>query len=214
MRGRGTQAAMTRRLRVIGDRIMTPVKRLADLQGYQLVEDDQDSDLLIVEVDQSLPEFPKDVPVLALSPRRLRCKSQRKLREAGATRVLDGEARMLDLALTLNALLFASAREHLAFARQNGGIPVELSSEKLRVQPGKLIGLVCHRAIILSGQAVASGAWLSMRFQLGSRMVRAIGRVVYARVSPNSDHEMGLEFLPGEFDVGPRLADLLAPGLS
>jgi len=194
-----------RRICVSRNRIGSAVRALAEAQGHEVVgfEDDGRVDLIVIDGDDHTPEMmAHDVPVLALSARRLRDLEITDLKRGGATRVLDGDASLLDLAFAFSDLLFETRLEQRRYARHLGGVVVEVVSDDGKRSSGNLLGIARCGAILVTRVRISEGMQIEMRFSLAEHQIALRGRVAY--IDEVQQH-VGVEF---------ALDDAFAPKLS
>ncbi len=198
-----------RRICVARNHASGPVRALAEAQGHEVIEfeDEGHIDLIVVDGDEVHPlqASMRGVPVLVLSARRLRDPEITDLKRGGATRVLDGDASLLELAFAFSDLLFDTRLEQRRYAKRLGGVSVEvLAPHDGKTCSGSLLGIARCGAILLTRQPISEGTRLEMRFELAECAVALRGRVAY--VDEENQH-VGIEFALDEA-VSPKLSEL------
>lgn len=188
------------------------VRALAEAQGHEVVgfEDEGKLDLIVIDGDEVHPLQigSRNAPVLVLFARRLRDQEIMDLKRGGATRVLDGDASLLDLAFAFSDLLFDTRIEQRRYAKQLGGVGVEvITLEEARKSTGSLLGIARCGAILLTRDRILEGMRIEMRFAVADRPFALRGRVAY--VDELNQH-VGVEFALDDV-VAPKLSELVQP---
>lgn len=191
------------------------IRALAETQGHAAVsfEADGPADLIVVDGDELHParvHVPR-VPILVVSGRRLRDAEISELKRAGATRVLDRDASILDLAFAFSDLLFLTRIEQRRYAKALGGVDVEVACLSThRSGRGRLLGVARCGAILLTENPLADGTRIEMRFPLDHRPAALRGRVAYTAEQDREQH-VGIEFALDDVEVAPKLHTLIDP---
>jgi hypothetical protein len=195
-----------RRICVSRHRIGAAVRALAEAQGHEVVgfEDEDRVDLIVIDADDPAPQM-RNIPVLVLSARRLRDPEIVDLKKRGATRVLDGDATLLDLAFAFSDHLFETRVEQRRYAKQLGGLGVEVVSDGGKRSSGNLLGIARCGAILHTRERISEGMRLEMRFVLAECQVALRGRVAYV---DGNDHHHGIEFALDDAGI-PKLSALV-----
>lgn len=220
MSDRGGTALEKRQICILGDTLATTVAALADAQGHRLVDQPSaNTDLIVVEADHlSQAHFFKNIPVLLIIPRRLRDSEVRHFLDQGATRVIDGESSILDVAFAFSDLLFGSCLEQRRYARAFGRLkasvcPLQQPGEK--ICQGQILGLTRRGAFFATQRKLEEGTRIELVLDFGARQAPVRGRIAYVSEAQLSDEGvsgmLGIEFSLGDRNVAPRLAQLLEP---
>ena len=185
------------------------VSALAETQGHEVVgfEDDGRFDLIVIDGDEIHPlqMRSREAPVLVLALRRLRDPEITDFKRAGATRVLDGDASLLDLAFAMSDLLFDTRIEQRRYAKHLGGVSVEvISLDENQRSTGSLLGIARCGAILLTRERILEGTRIEMRFTLAEYPVALRGRAAY--VDELNQH-VGIEFALDDA-VAPKMSEL------
>jgi hypothetical protein len=201
-----------RRICISRHRLGAAIRALAEAQGHEVVgfEDEARVDLMVIDADDHPPEMTRGVPVLVLSHRRLRDPEITDLKRGGASRVLDGEASLLDLAFAFSDHLFETRLEQRRYAKQLGGVGVEVVTDGGRRSSGTLLGIARCGAILYTRERISEGMRLEMRFELAECQVALRGRVAYV---DGTDQHVGIEFALDDASV-PKLSELAHPSKS
>lgn len=203
-----------RRICVFRSQLGEAIRALAEAQGHEVldVEDAGDVDLIVIDGDQIHPiaARTRDVPMLVVSERRLRDPEITDLKRAGATRVLDADASLLDLAFAFSDLLFDTRIEQRRYAKHRGGVDVEVVTlEDGQRSSGSLLGIARCGAILLTREPTSEGMHIEMRFSLAACPVALRGRIAY--VDEINQH-VGIEFALDDV-VAPKLSELAQSSL-
>jgi len=195
---------LTKRVRVEGASVAPLIAALAKAEGIAVV-DDGPADLVIIEASEPEAlvdvELTDDAPLLCVSPRRLRSSDRQRLRDAGATRILDVEATFLDIAFAFSELLFETFDEQRRYGRRVGGLAVQFHSGDAEVAAsGRLVGIARSGAFIHTPHAVDEGTTIELELELGDRLAPVRGRVAFV-----DDDGFGVEFALDDRSVAPRL---------
>jgi hypothetical protein len=185
------------------------VSALAEAQGHEVVgfEDDGRFDLIVIDGEEIHPlqMSSREAPVLVMSLRRLRDPEITDFKRSGATRVLDGDASLLDLAFAMSDLLFDTRTEQRRYAKTLGGVTVEvLTLDDQKRSSGSLLGIARCGAILLTRERIVEGTRIEMRFTLAGSAVALRGRVAY--VDELNQH-VGIEFALDDA-VAPKMSEL------
>lgn len=191
------------------------IRSLAETQGHAAVSFEADGpvDLIVVDGDELHPSrvhVPR-VPILVVSGRRLRDAEISALKRDGATRVLDRDSSILDLAFVFSDLLFSTRIEQRRYAKSLGGVDVEVACLSTgRSGRGRLLGVARCGAILLTENPLPEGTRIEMRLQLDHRPAALRGRVAYTAEQDREQH-VGIEFALDDVEVAPKLPTLVDP---
>ncbi len=168
------------RIAVRGHDRAARVAAIARAIGVEVVEDGP-IDWAVVETDDPAALAAVEVPVLVIAPRRLRHAQIVALAEAGAQRVLDAEATVLDVLLALTELSFSTTAEQRRWWRKIGGLVLtvrDVASNHL--VEGRLAGLTRTAVFAQLSTRIGEGARIELSIDTpGGRAVIG-GRVAYA----------------------------------
>jgi hypothetical protein len=149
------------------------------------------------------------VPTVAVAGRRLRPVDAEALRAAGAARVLDGDASILEVSFALADLLFPAGAPPRRSELAQGGLPVGLDLAA-GAPGGRLVGLRRGGAYLLtSSPTPPPGQALTLRLDLGDVAVALRCRVACCAATEGRTG-FAVEFALDDPDVAPRLAALTA----
>lgn len=201
-----------RRICVSRNHLGGAVRALAEAQGHEVVglEDEGAVDLIVIDGDEIHPLQlgARNASVLVLSARRLRDPEISDLKRAGAARVLDGDANLLDLAFAFSDLLFDTRIQQRRYAKHLGGVRVEVVTlDENERSPGNLLGIARCGAILLTRESMVEGTRIEMRFSLADHPVALRGRVAYV---DGIHQHVGIEFALDDVAVL-KLSELAHP---
>lgn len=168
------------RIAVRGQERALRVAAIARAIGVEIT-DDGPVDWAIVETEDPAALAAVEVPVLALASRRLRHAQRVALADAGAQRILDGDATVLDVLLALSEMSFSTTAEQRRWWRKVGGLVLTLQDRATgHVAEGRLAGLTRTAVFAQLSTRVPEGARVEVSIDTpGGRAVIG-GRVAYA----------------------------------
>lgn len=195
-----------KRVRVEGPNVGALVAALAEAEGIDVITDGT-ADLLVLEADcaKAVSELSGGgrIPLLAVSPRRLRDGERQQLAAAGAARVIDSESTFLDVAFAFSELLFESFAEQRRYGRRLGGLSVQFTPSQ-SVEgggvTGRLVGIARAGCFIQSSHPVVAGTAIELHIEIGGRSAPVRGRVAFV-----DDTGFGVEFALEDHQVAPPL---------
>lgn len=172
------------RICVRGQERAARVAAIARAIGVEVVEEGADAgpiDWAVVETDDPAALAAVQVPSLVIAPRRLRHAQIVALAEAGAQRVLDAEATVLDVLLALTELSFSTTAEQRCWWRKLGGMTLTVRDVVSgQVVEGLLAGLTRTAAFAQLTARVAEGARIELSIDTPGGKAVIGGRVAYA----------------------------------
>jgi hypothetical protein len=168
--------------------------------------------LWLVELDRARDvPLPSGAPVVVVTSRRLRAAEVEALRAAGAHRVFDGEAALLEVSFACSELLFGSIAAHRRYDRLHGGLRVSFGAVEPGLEhlfEGRLLGLNRTGAQLESDAPMpAPGTLLRLTLRLEDERIAVLCRVA---CSARADGLSGsfVEFALDAPELSPRLASL------
>lgn len=208
----GGHATPSRRICVRGDGVAQTAVALAEAQGHQLLAQggaQGECHLVIQEAAHPEDVSAANVPVIVMVRRRLRSFEARAFEQAGADRVIDANATVLELAFAFSDLLFASLCEQRRYARKQGGARVRFRAREDRSEThhGRLVGIARAGTYLITEEILDEDTPIEMELELAGHPVRLLGRVA-CQVGHDDRRGFGVEFSLGQGDVAPRLCDL------
>jgi hypothetical protein len=172
--------------------------------------------LWLVQVDHAQGvSLPSGAPVVVVTPRRLRASEVEALRAAGAHRVFDGEAALLEVSFACSELLFGSIAAHRRYDRLHGGLRVTfgaVETDQELLSDGRLLGLNRSGAQLESDAPMpAPGTLLRLTLRLEDERVGVLCRVACCARADGLSGSF-VEFALDAPELSPRLASLTALG--
>lgn len=193
-----------KRIRVEGQRTKGIVRALAVAQGFAVVDEGEPADLAIVEAASAADlADQRELPVIALSRRRLRESELRAMREAGARAVTDADSSVLDLAFAISEIAFGTRAAMRRYGRTFGGVPVRFRAAEAG-GVGRLLGIARSGSFIATEERLSEGTPLELELDLSGRTVVLRGRVAFVD-EQESVLGMAIEFALDDSEVAPRL---------
>ncbi len=196
-------------------RAATVVATLAEALGHRVTRgghtcaSDVPCDLWVVQTDEpeALAPYVSGPPTLVVAPRRLRTGQSQRLFEAGAQRVLDVEACLLEVTFSLTELLFGTCCEQKRYAEAYGRVPVTFTDEQGVQHRGCLTGIAQRGGQVLADAAPIEGAMVTLQAEVGPWLVPIRSRVAYVddQLRPGFCVEFALE----QQQLAPRIASFL-----
>lgn len=206
----GGTATRVKRIGITGDGIATVARALARAQGHEVVEVHETCDLAIVEASApaELERFDDGRAVVVIVSRRLRAVEHDRFVEAGATRVLDGTASVLDVAFAFADTLFDSLCAQRRYAREHGGARVRFKKAGDReAAKGRLVGIARAGTYLVTDEVEPPGTPIEMELTLARQPVRLLGRVA-CQAGRDDRRGFGVEFALDSNEVAPRLTEV------
>lgn len=194
------------------------VATLAEALGYRVSRGgasgklDVCRDLWVVEATgaEALAPYLGASRLLVVAPRRLRAGEAQRLRAAGAHRVLDAEASLLEAAFALTDLLFVTCHHQRRYAEERGGIAVTFLDEAGQLQQGRLTGVAHRGGHVTAEQAPPEGTAVVLTAEIGPWEVPIRGRVAF--VDSALKPGFGLEFALDDQALAPRIEAFMGEG--
>jgi hypothetical protein len=156
------------------------VASIARAIGVEVV-DEGPYDWAIVETDDPGALEQVDAPALVIAPRRLWHAQVVSLTGAGARRVLDAEATVLDVLLALTELCFVTTAEQRRWWRKIGGLVLTVRDvERDRLVEGRLAGITRTALFAQLSSRVDEGARVELSIDTPGGRAAIGGRVAYA----------------------------------
>lgn len=185
------------RIAIHGQERARRVGAIARAIGVEVVEDGP-VDWTVLETDDPAVVAASEHVALVLAPRKLWHAQRVALAAAGAQRVLDVEACVLDVLLALTELSFATTAEQRRWWRKAGGLVItarDLVSG--HVVEGRLAGLTRTAVFAQLSTRIAEGARIELSIDTPGGKAVCAGRVAYA-----ADDAVAIELEPGDVSLG------------
>jgi hypothetical protein len=202
-----------KRVRVDGANLAELIGEIAEVVGVEVVDADATGatvDLVVLETSSAdevaASAARASAPILVVAPRRLRAAAIDALVAAGAARVMDAEASVLDVLCSFCGLLFGSYSEQRRYRRQVGGFGVRfrrLGEPDAPFDAGRIVSLARSGGFVEITHRLPEGARVEMGLEIAGRVAPIRGRVAFTR--PDG---FALEFELGDRDVAPDLGTL------
>ena len=191
------------------------VATLAEALGYRVARGggahrlDVCRDLWVVEASraEALAPYSGAAQLLVVAPRRLRTGQVQRLRAAGANRVLDAEACLLEAAFALTDLLFETCHDQRHYAEVHAKITVSFLDDTGALQQGRLTGIAHRGGHVTADQAPPEGSTVALTAEIGPWEVPIRGRVAF--VDSALRPGFGLEFALDDQQLAPRIEAFL-----
>lgn len=195
----------------------TVVATLAEALGYRVTrggtEDVQSAacDLWVLETTQpsEVGGFIGKAPVLVLASQRLRAGQQQRLCAAGAGRVLDVGACLLEVAFGLADLLFDTGHAQRGYAEAYSQITVRFADNDGQEHDGCLTGISARGAQVVADTAPTDGCLLTLTADIGPWSVPIRCRVAF--VDDTFKSGFAVEFALDHHQLAPRIESFMSP---
>ncbi len=194
----------------------TVVATLAEALGYRVtrggIEDAQnaDCDLWVLETTQpsEVGGYAGGAPVLVVASQRLRGGQQQRLCAAGADRVLDVGACLLEVAFGLTDLLFDTGHAQRRYAEAFSQITVRFADDNGKEHVGCLTGITARGARVIAQTSPCDGALLTLTAEFGPWSVPIRSRVAF--VGDELKPGFGVEFALDHQQLAPRIESFVS----
>ena len=208
----GGHATPSRRICIRGEGIAQTAIALAEAQGHHVLaptERHGDCHLEIQEAAHPEEVTAANVPLIVLVRRRLRSFEAHAFQQAGADRVVDTSATVLDLAFAFSDLLFDTLCAQRRYARAQGGARVSFRPREDRAETrhGRLVGIARVGTYLITEEVLPEDTPIEMELDLAGHPAQLLGRVT-CQVGNDDRRGFGVEFCLDCADVAPRLGDL------
>lgn len=168
------------RIAIRGQERARRVGAIARAIGVEVVEDGP-VDWTVLETDDPAVVAAAERVALVLAPRKLWHAQRVALAAAGAQRVLDAEACVLDVLLALTELSFATTAEQRRWWRKVGGLVITARDVVSgHVVEGRLAGLTRTAVFAQLSTRIAEGARIELSIDTPGGKAACAGRVAYA----------------------------------
>ena len=167
-----------RRAIVRGGERAERVASIARAMGIEVVAEGP-AELAILETDDPAVVAAAGAPALILVPRRLWAAQTKVLEDAGARRIVEGDATVLDVLVAVTEILFSTCAEQRRWWKRGPGLALELSSPAGSTS-GRLVGLTRTGVMAQLASPIAADARVEIAIDTPAGRATVHGRVAYS----------------------------------